>query len=188
VHCGICNHPDRYGGHGQTDHLMWAGAYEYRCWNGVTIDGPLAAEKPMTAILGEFAALPDYDEALTGLMESEIERLRSEQNRRKSQLERMRDKTDRELGNIRASLRQAGPSTVVIEELKDLESRLNQIRGEPAALDRAPEQMLAMPSLKENKDQALHALLSLARTSPEFDRLTAADHRRPLQASIRVVV
>ena len=102
------------------------------------MDGPLAAEKLITAILAEIAALPDYDETLTALMENEIERLRRDQNSRKSQLEQMRDKTDRELDNIRASLRQAGPSTILIEELKDLESRRNEIHSELADLDRAP--------------------------------------------------
>src|SRR5262249_10918577 len=40
--CGICGRPLVYGGHGQKDHLVCRGALEYRCWNGVTADGPLA--------------------------------------------------------------------------------------------------------------------------------------------------
>jgi DNA invertase Pin-like site-specific DNA recombinase len=171
VDCGICNRPYRYGGHGQTDHLMCGGAYEYCCWNGVSVDGPLAAEKLMTAIVGEINALPDYDNVLTDLMEKEIERLRSDQAGCRTQLEQKRNKLERELANIRAALRQAGPSNVLIEELKNLESQQNQIRGEIAALDRVPKQMIAIPPLKQIKSLALRALTSLARTSFELGRL-----------------
>lgn len=45
IYCGICGRLLRYGGHGQNHHLLCRGAYEYRCWNAVTVDGPLAAER-----------------------------------------------------------------------------------------------------------------------------------------------
>jgi hypothetical protein len=41
-----------YGGHGLHDHLLCRGGYEYRCWNGIMVDGPLAARKLSAAASG----------------------------------------------------------------------------------------------------------------------------------------
>jgi hypothetical protein len=169
--CGICDLPCRYGAHGQVDHLLCAGASQYSCWNATSVDGPLAAEKLLVAILGEISALPDYDAVLTEMMQEEVERARSGQATRRGQLEQDGGTVDRQLANIRASLRQAGPSAVLIEELKDLERRRELVRGEIAALERVPGQVIAIPPLEEIKSRALEALTSLARTSPEFGRL-----------------
>jgi hypothetical protein len=41
IECGVCGRGFVFGGHGQKDHLMCDGARQYKCWNGVTVDGPL---------------------------------------------------------------------------------------------------------------------------------------------------
>ena len=56
IECGICGRGYVFGGHGQTDHLMCNGAREYKCWNGITVDGPLAAEKICSAVIAEIEA------------------------------------------------------------------------------------------------------------------------------------
>ena len=152
------------------DHLMCGGATNTAAGTQSLLSA-LAVEKLSAAILAEITALPDYDPVLTELMATEIERIRSDQASLSSQLEQKGKTVDRELANIRASLRLAGPSTLLIEDLKDLESQRDQIRGEIAALDRVPKQMIAIPPLQEVKTCALHALTSLACTSPEFGRL-----------------
>tara|TARA_R110002072_G_scaffold301976_1_gene483172 strand:- start:2789 stop:3877 length:1089 start_codon:yes stop_codon:yes gene_type:complete len=65
--CGICGRGFVFGGHGQTDHLMCSGAREHLCWNGVTADGPLTAERISNAVFQEISALPEFDETLSGL-------------------------------------------------------------------------------------------------------------------------
>jgi DNA invertase Pin-like site-specific DNA recombinase len=176
--CGICGRPCRYGAHGQVDHLLCAGASRYSCWNAASVDGPLAAEKLLAAIHREIAALPDYDAVLTAMMAEDVERARSGQAARRGQLEQEAGTVDRELANIGASLRAAGPSAVLLEELKDLERRRELVRGEIAALERVPGQVIAIPPLEAIKSRALEALSSLARTSPEFGRLMRRIIRR----------
>ena len=61
VECGICGRKYVFGGHGQKDHLMCDGARDHSCWNGVTVDGPLATEKILSAVLAEIEQLPDFD-------------------------------------------------------------------------------------------------------------------------------
>jgi site-specific DNA recombinase len=64
VTCGICGRLYRYGGHGQNDHLMCRGAYEYKCWNGITVDGPITRQKMADAILAKLESLPEFEIAL----------------------------------------------------------------------------------------------------------------------------
>jgi site-specific DNA recombinase len=61
VYCGICGRLYVFGGHGQRDHLMCEGAREYKCWNGITFSGPLAARKISEAALSEVCLLEDFN-------------------------------------------------------------------------------------------------------------------------------
>lgn len=69
--CGICNYRYVFGGHGQTDHLMCDGARAHRCWNGATVDGPLAAEKISNALFKEFELLEGFDAEFLAAIEAE---------------------------------------------------------------------------------------------------------------------
>ena len=60
VYCGICGRLFVFGGHGQRDHLMCEGAREYKCWNGITFDGPFAAQKISEAVLSELCLLAEF--------------------------------------------------------------------------------------------------------------------------------
>src|SRR5271165_257216 len=108
LECGICGRLCRFGGHGQTDHLLCAGATEYVCWNATSVDCSLAAEKLIAAILAEITALPDFDEVLTDLIQKEVERIRSAQAGRRGDLEQERKTIERKLKNITEALCEAG--------------------------------------------------------------------------------
>ena len=171
IDCGVCGRLFRYGGHGQTDHLMCGGAYDYECWNGITVDGPLAAEKLSRAILREIEALPGSESTFSDLLNAEVDRIRVAQGGRRVELDRLREKLDRQLANITAALREAGPSTILVEELKALENDRDRLHQEQAALDRLPRQMITIPSLAVLKSRAAKAMADLAVSSPEFGRL-----------------
>ena len=171
LHCGICGRLYRYGGHGQTDHLMCGGAYDYTCWNGVTADGPLAARKLADAVLQAVRALPDFDPAFQTMVAEEVERLRGVQGGRRDLLESRQTSIDRQLANVRAALREAGPSPSLIEDLRQLEAQRDGVLGELADLDRVPKQMISIPPPAELKQRALDAFATLAADSPEFGRL-----------------
>ena len=169
LHCGICGRLYRYGGHGQTDHLMCGGAYDYTCWNGVTADGPLAARKLAEAVLQAVRALPDFDPAFQTMVAEEVERLRGVQGGRRDLLESRQTAIDRQLANVRAALREAGPSPSLIEDLRQLETQREQILGELADLDRVPKQMISIPPPAELKQRALDA------AGGRFSRIWPAD-------------
>jgi site-specific DNA recombinase len=171
LHCGVCGRLFRYGGHGQRDHLMCAGAYEYSCWNAITADGPRAAGKLAAAVLGAIAALPDYDRTLADLMREEVDRLCMAQAGLLNDLDRRQGVLEHQIANVRASLRMGGPIQTLIDDLRELEAARDRLLGERAELERLPRRAIAVPPLEEIKARALAAFEGLARDSPEFGRL-----------------
>src|SRR5262249_25046530 len=105
IDCGICGRPYVYGGNGLKDHLMCRGAHEYRCWNGLTVDGPLAAHKLITAIRTEIASLPDFDPVLLQLVEEQQRRRQEVNGQRSQELAARSLAIDREIQNIVAAIR-----------------------------------------------------------------------------------
>jgi site-specific DNA recombinase len=65
INCGVCGRMYVFGGHGQTDRLMCSGAREHKCWNGITVDGPLAAERVSAAILAQIETLQEFDAVIS---------------------------------------------------------------------------------------------------------------------------
>ncbi len=169
--CGICGRPLRYGGHGQKDHLICLGATEYACWNGITADGPTAARTLADAVLGAIEQLSDFDDVFLDLVKAEAERLGDSVGTRLDQLNGQQAKIDREIQNIKASLRMAGPSPSLIGELHDLEAQLDQVRIEQRELNQRPANVAAIPPISELRSRARQAFATLAHDSPEFGRL-----------------
>ncbi len=71
VYCGICGRLYVFGGHGQRDHLMCEGAREYQCWNGISFDGRVAAQRISEAALAELRQLANFDSVFLSALNEE---------------------------------------------------------------------------------------------------------------------
>jgi DNA invertase Pin-like site-specific DNA recombinase len=171
IYCGVCGRLYVYGGHGQQDHLLCRGAHDYRCWNAITVDAPLAAQHMIAAIGREIAALPDFDPVLLQLVQEELRQGQDAQGRQQQEGMRRRAATERELQNILAALREAGPSPSLLAELARLEQEKTQQSWEQEEFERHSSHPLLVPDLAEIKARAFAAFDTLARTSSEFGRL-----------------
>jgi hypothetical protein len=171
IDCGVCGRPFVYGGHGQKDHLMCRGAHEYKCWNGVSVDGPLAAEKMIAAIRAAIAALPDYDQQLMALLREEMRRRHGDKGRQERELTRRLDAAEHEIQNVVAAIRAAGDSPSLLDELKRLEKLKVQIAWEQAEVAKVRDESPAVPDIAAVRELAEEAFAKLAVTSPEFGRL-----------------
>jgi DNA invertase Pin-like site-specific DNA recombinase len=171
IDCGICGRPYVYGGHGQKDHLMCRGAHDYRCWNALTVDGPLARSKLSAAIRTAITGLPDFDATLVRLVEEAFRRLQETLAPRHRELAQELSKLEREIGNIVAAVRAGGDCPSLVGELRRLEAKKIQLTGQQQQLVQAPQAKLVVPSLAQIKRQAEQAFDSLAETSQEFGRL-----------------
>jgi hypothetical protein len=171
IDCGVCGRPFVYGGHGQRDHLMCRGAHEYRCWNGISVDGPLAAEKMIATIRTAIAALPDYDQQLMGLVQEEMQRWHGDKDRQQRELTRRRAAVEHEIQNLIVAVRAAGHSPSLLEELQRLEKQKNQIAWEQGELAKAGDEPPALPDIAAVRELVEEVFAKLAVTSPEFGGL-----------------
>jgi DNA invertase Pin-like site-specific DNA recombinase len=172
--CGICGRLMNYGAHGQNTHLFCAGAYDYRCWNAISVDGPLAAGKLIEAVRRELMLLPDFDEALLADVRAEFEQSRFRNNHRLREVQDRLRQIERELQNVLATVRAVGHSQSLIDDLKHIEAEQSDLREEERTLRRGSLNDLVLPSRDELRTRVLKALDSLAHESQEFSRLMRA--------------
>ena len=146
IYCGICGRLLCYGGHGQNHHLLCRGAYEYRCWMSVTVDGPDASAKIAGAVFREIASLPEFDPTLIAMVRRRDRASRLPARRAIQELDRAEEKLDRAIGNIVASLREAGSSATLLAELRRLEEQKSQSAFDRAEVERLPRRAIEIPS------------------------------------------
>jgi DNA invertase Pin-like site-specific DNA recombinase len=171
IYCGVCGRLFVYGGHGQKDHLLCRGAHDYRCWNALTVDGPLAARKLIDAIRTEILTLPDFDPVLLQLVQDDLRQRQQARGQQQQELARRLAAIDREIQNILAAIRQAGHSASLLGGLADLEEQKARITSEQQQLARTVDGPVRVPPMPEIKALAFQAFDELAVTSPDFGRL-----------------
>ena len=171
LECGVCGRPLVYGAHGQKDHLVCRGAQEYRCWNGVSVDGPLAADNLIAAIRAEIAALPDFDLRLVQMVEEEVRQWQGARDGKERELARHLAAVGREIQNLLAAVREHGHSGSLLDELGRAEKQKTQIEWEQQELAKLGGGPAALPSVAEVRWMCEQAFATLAVTSPEFGRL-----------------
>jgi DNA invertase Pin-like site-specific DNA recombinase len=171
IDCGVCGRPYVYGGHGQKDHLMCQGARDYRCWNGHTVDAPLAREKLLAAIYAAIAGLPEFDPVLLGMIREEQQQQLGDRDRQLQELDRRRADLERQIANVLAAIRQGGHSPSLLAELARLERERDLAAEERQRRGRTACGIVALPTAAEVKALAAEEFGNLAEESPEFGRL-----------------
>jgi hypothetical protein len=136
----------RYGGHGRNDHLMCRGAYEYRCWNGVTVDGPDAGRRLAAAILTEIEGIPAFSVELQRLVHEELQKRSSSRGERVVAFQREFDALSRQVDNIIAFVRDGQGSSALRDELTTLERRRSDVA---ARQHEAAEELADLPDLPD---------------------------------------
>lgn len=169
--CGVCGRTMRYGGHGEKDHLLCAGATDYKCWMAYTADGPLAAKKITDAVFGALADWPEFDPALVASVTAQLQQRQGRVDERRQELERRRDKVLRGRDNIVAAIRAVGISGTLADELRRIEAELTEVAGALEDLEHEQGQPVRLPALAELKALACKRLQDLAATSQEFGRV-----------------
>lgn len=168
VECGICGHKYVFGGHGQKDHLMCDGARGHSCWNGVTIDGPLATEKILSAILTEIEQLPDFDQKFLANVQNEARRLDQDLVKKQSQLESEIQRQEQVIENLLNYIRSGNSSERVSQDLSRVETELKENQLELSSIKDKPHSTVEIPDIFELKELARTNLLHLDQESWEF--------------------
>jgi hypothetical protein len=171
IYCGTCGRLFVYGGHGQKDHLMCRGAHEYRCWNAITVHGPLAAQRLIEAIRREIESLPDFDPLLMQAVQHQRQQWSKNKEHRGQELARRQAGIQRQIGNIVEAIKSYGTSQSLAEELSRLELQKAQLEDEYRQQSCTDERSLVLPSMAEIKALAAKSFEELAVSSQEFGRL-----------------
>jgi hypothetical protein len=171
VRCGICGSLLVFGAHGQTEHLMCTGAREYRCWNGISLDGPLTARLVAEMVLAEIEKLEDFDAALMQAVNEEAQKLDGQRDRRLRELDALIKQHRGEIDNVLSFIRRGCQSTSVTEDLARLEAELPLLLAEKAEIERVPSRVVVIPQASEIRQLARESVKNLAVESYEFARL-----------------
>jgi hypothetical protein len=168
--CGICGRQLVFGGHGQTDHLVCRGAMDYKCWNAITVDGPLATERISEVVFAEIQSISDFDPAFLEMVNEEAIKRDSERDRSLRDVCAKIDGTDREIANLMRFIKAGDESPRVREELRQLERQLLQFQYDKREIVEEPSEQLVIPCAEELKRIAHDAFRDLAPDSIEFGR------------------
>ncbi|MBA4192639.1 MAG: hypothetical protein C0467_32120 [Planctomycetaceae bacterium] len=170
INCGVCGRLFYWGGHGQTDHMMCAGARDYHCWNAATFDGHMAADRITRAVLAAANNLPEFDEVFRKKVEDAAGASRAGRTETLRRLERESAQVERELKNVVDALVAIGLNPTLQTRLVELEGRKAAITAERTELLGQRDDVPVLPSTKELKDRARAEVGKLAFHDPAFGR------------------
>ena len=169
IYCGICGRLYVFGGHGQRDHLMCEGAREYKCWNGITVDGPLAAKRISEAVFSEIQGLADFERVFLEIVGEEAGQFNAACDIRLQEVVRRLHAVQREIANVMEFIRKGDISERVRAELRRLEEeREKPLLCQKDELERLPSRRIVLPSIAEITDVAQVAFQALVAESFEF--------------------
>ncbi|WP_166822363.1 recombinase family protein [Thalassoroseus pseudoceratinae] len=172
IACGICGYQYVFGGHGQTDHLMCDGARDYRCWNGVSVDGPLATHKILNAVFEAIDRLPDFDDVFCRTINEEAVRIDEATTREKHDCEQNLKRIQRELDRVIEFIRTTESSSHrLCEELSRLESESNRFRDELSRLQSRPSSTIEVPPVDQLKVMMGALVADVAENSYELQKI-----------------
>ncbi len=174
IFCGVCGQMYVFGGHGQTEHLMCDGARSHKCWNGATVDGPLAAEKISAAVMAQIEGLEGFDQAYLATLNDEALLVNTALNERLAALDKLIVTTEAETANIVKFIREGRASAPLAEELTRLEAQLNTYTHEKAQEESRKVREIRLPPMEELKERGRAKFRDLALDSYQF----AEDLRR----------
>ena len=169
TYCGICGRKYVFGGHGQREHLMCDGARSHLCWNGVTIDGPLAAQKVAEAVLSEAESIPDFDADFRERVNREGERADAGRIEQIAKLRADAQAEQRTIENYVRFVARGDTSARIRELLEVAESGLEDIHNEIQELESAPRHSIEIPGVDELKAMAREVLRTNTPFTWEFN-------------------
>ncbi|MFN3153244.1 recombinase family protein [Bremerella sp.] len=158
VFCGICGHPLRWGGHGQTNHMVCKGAIDYKCWQSATFDGLSASEKIMAAVDNVCDQLPNFPEMLYSQVHEEFQALNSSRSSERNQIQKRIDKLTRDLNRLVEFILSGKGSDFVSQKIVGTEAELEQAKLELQEIESRPSVAPVLPTSEEVRKRAKEAI------------------------------
>jgi DNA invertase Pin-like site-specific DNA recombinase len=169
--CGICGRRYVWGGHGQTQHMMCNGARDHLCWNGVTFDGSIAAEKIAQAVHAEIEKLEGFDSTFLNFVQEEACHLDADRQHHIADLRQQNAAAEQGVANLVRFVRGGDESPAIRDELKLAERAHRRIAAALATAEKEPTHEVKIPDLQQLKQLGRNCLKDLQVESEEFARI-----------------
>ena len=171
LRCGICSRKLYWGANGTENGMACSGLENYRCWNGFTVDGSLAAERIASAVFNEIQLLPDFEPAFLAQLTLKLAASSNSQKMLIDRSEAQLRSLASDIRNITDALARVGYSEALADKLGALEKEKAEIELSLRIEKLNTKRQLVIPSMAELKKMALEANATLTKGSPEFARL-----------------
>jgi site-specific DNA recombinase len=170
--CWYCGRHYLWGGNGQAHTLMCSGARHWECWNAVSIDGRLLAEKLVTAITSELCRLDGFDSQFQAIVLAAQNGEASDVAGSRARLAQDAEVLRREKENLIAAIKQFGARPMFVEQVDEIERKERALASERAQLEyRRRQQVQLPPSVGELRKSLEDKFLNLTIDSFEFGDL-----------------
>jgi site-specific DNA recombinase len=143
--CWYCGRHYVWGGNGITDNLMCSGAREWKCWNSVGFNGPLAARILLQAISDRLSRVQGVEQQYRQLVFTAKNEGNLGVEQRRTAVHREEQALAREKKNIIDSIVQFGPREILKEKLAEIDNREKLLAGERHFLAAADQRTLVLP-------------------------------------------
>lgn len=171
VVCGICGNPFRYDGLADKKHLLCRGASEYTCWNSITLNGPLAAEKMLAAVLDEIERLPGFDAELIAAVSAEVSQWGSAHAARVTAATREVERLLSESDLLSAAIRLGDPPQRLVGDLREIERQLVSALAAKKSIEAELPPVCDLPPIDELKRIARESLMAAQPNPRELSEL-----------------
>ena len=169
--CGVCGHIYYWNGVLGRRCMMCSGAYDYKCWNSLTLEGQATIRRLTQAIWQKIRELPDFDsEFLTTLRQSLEEETSRSQSRRK-ELDRQRDAVQRQIERVTEAIADIGNSPSLKDKLKSLENQLEETEVALSELREGQRDQIELPSMDDIRKAAEDLFTTFVPEDQEAARL-----------------
>ncbi len=151
--------------------LMCNGAYHYRCWNSLTLEGQDTVRRLTQAIWQKIRELPDFDsEFLATLRQRLAEETKRSQSRQKD-LERQHDDVQRQIERVTEAIADIGNSPSLKDKLKSLENQLEETEVALSELREGQRDQIELPSMDDIRKAAEELFTTFVPEDQEAARL-----------------
>jgi DNA invertase Pin-like site-specific DNA recombinase len=169
--CDCCGAPLVYGAHGQKDNLMCTASREYRCWQSISVHGPTARKKLATAIWDALEGLRDFESVFRREAEAALASTGQDYSKREQELARRDAVLQRQKQNVQKAIREYGPTDLIGEDLKRIQSDETQLAFDRDQLARSRLRADAVPDINAVRELISEALKHECQFSREAARL-----------------
>ena len=140
--------------------MICSGAYIYRCWNSVLINGDMVARKLTEAILEKVRKLPDFSQQFQNEIRRRLERKSEALQQQEIELQQKMCRVTQQITHLTDAVAEGIDSRSLLEKLQEREAEQEQIQDELSQMKQSSTKVFPLPSAEQIRQCTEEALTS----------------------------